>query len=740
VKMESMQASDTGTARVEAPTDERSELEKLGEKLIDALLQDIDNNGLSSDLRQRLNDVVAQQAASDLTLSATGPFQNLTPSGLSFDASKWKVYSGESESSRVELVLDVGPRRQCSHARALNFADFDEYLGGCIRSTRLINSENMMIDESKLVALVNSTLHSDNIYLVHDSLTCYAAKLANLQISSMRGFKACGEMLLQQVIFSGIAALFFAFRPSLYCADQSVTAFHGIQNLSNVGMEPGQHSAACKPDGAIRLSEKYYAIAMMELKAENNDTDPMRDPYKCILMTSMALFAIDQVRMEKKDDMTVKTALPFVIGKHDRATLYVTRFVGESNGKQPVVQQLVDLHFGAAPTTDKSNFMATLAILLADIVTICNRLDIALDDSFAPLDSLNIPPNAIPATRAKSAEPKTKKAKPNKEKGSTKSEARSVDRSAPASRENAAMLAASRNGQLEGLHYPWPRPIHYDIDASAEEYIQRLWGHYQQRSPFYFAGIDSNTKSAVFCKVWQEGDPRTVRENIDKEVEFLKLAAQSGVPTVAMLEGLTAMDVLCRSGLKGEADVYHVLVMPHHREDPVEVPDLFHYGLLLVRAVNKLHSIGVLHCDIKPGNVMWDSQEKVVRLVDYGHAQFEVNAKAYPATEGFQAPESEGGEPHTRMSDGFAVGKTLLWAIKATGIVDKSGHSDHVLCLEAVAQALAHDAISARMSLEEAEIRLQSKSGEEGAHHHKAKSTSGEVRDSHALQTTGLCV
>jgi Protein kinase domain len=554
----------------------------------------------------------------------------------------------------------------------------------------------------------------------------------------MAGFSACGEMLLQQVIFSGIAALFFAFRPSLYCADQSVTAFHGVESMPRAPWNFGQHSAACKPYGAIRLSADYYAIAMMELKAENNDPDPMRDPYKCILMTSIALFAIDQVRMEKNDVMTVKTALPFVIGKHDRATLYVTRFVETNNGRRPIVQKLSDLHLGAAAAVDKSNFMATLAVLVADIVTICNRLDVAIRDSFAAYAKQNLqtPPNGIPSTQ-KPTEPKTKKARHDDKKGGGKD---SEARSAPASRENAAMLVASRNGQLEGLHYPWPRLIHYDIDASAEEYIQRLWGHYQQRSPFYFTGIESNTKSAVFCKVWQEGDPRTVRENIDKEMEFLKLAAQSGVPTVAMLEGLTAMDVLCHSDLEGEADVYHVLVMSHHREDPVEVPDLFHYGLLLVQAVIKLHSIGVLHCDIKPGNVMWDSQEKVVRLVDYGHAQFEVNAKAYPATEGFQAPEIEGGEPHTRMSDGFGVGKTLLWAIKATGIVEKNGHSDHVLRLATVAQALAHDAVSARMSLEEAEIRLQSKSGEEGAYHHKVESTSGEVRDSHAQRTTGLCV
>jgi Protein kinase domain len=587
----------------------------------------------------------------------------------------------------------------------------------------LITSDSM-IDENNLVALVNST-YAEDFYGVRDSLTIYAAKLANLQIPNMMGLVACGEMMLQQFVYSCIAALFFAFRPLLYCADQPVTAYHGVESVPGVPFNVSQHSAACMPDGAIRLTEKYYIIAMMELKADNNDKDPARDPYQCVLMTSMALVAIERVRQEKNDVMTVKTALPFVIGKHDRAKLYVTRFVKDKNGgRRPMVQLLCDLNLGNATAADKSNFMAMLAMLVADIVTICNRLDVDLYNSFPAYANQNLktPPNAMPSSQG-STEPAPKKAKSNEEKGKGKGKGSSKPGagSAPASRENAALQAASRNGQLEDLHYPWPRVIHYNIDASAEEYIEGLWGHYQQRSPFYFTGIDSSSKAAMFCKVWKEGDPRTVRENIDNEIKFLKLAAQSGVPTAAVLEGLTAMDVPCSSGLEGETNVYNVLVMSHHHDDSVKVADLVHYGLLLVQAVIELHSIGILHCDIKPGNVLWDSEEKVVRLVDYGHAQFEVDAKSCTATPEFQAPEIEEGEPHTRMSDCFSVGKTLLCVIESADPDDKNGCGDDVLRLATVAQALAHESASARMSLEEAEKHLQSKSGEEGPHHQKVK-------------------
>jgi Protein kinase domain len=438
----------------------------------------------------------------------------------------------------------------------------------------------------------------------------------------------------------------------------------------------------------------------------------------------MALAAIERVRVDKKDDVTDKTALPFVIGKHDRAKLYVTRFVKDQNGeRRPMVQLLCDLNLGNATAADKSNFMAMLAILVADIVTICNRLDVDLRNSFPEYANQNLktPPNAMPPSQV-STEPAPKKAKSYEEKGKNnrKGSSKPGARSAPSSRENAALQAASRNGQLEDLRYPWPRVIHYNIDASAEEYIEGLWGHYQQRSPFYFTGIDSSSKAAVFCKVWQEGNPRIVRENIDNEIKFLKLVAQSGVPTAAVLEGLTAMDVPCSSGLEGETNAYNVLVMSHHRDDSVKVANLVCYGLLLVQAIIKLHSIGILHCDIKPGNVLWDSEEKAVRLVDYGHAQFEIDAKSYTATPEFQAPEIEEGEPHTRMSDCFSVGKTLLRVIESAYPNDKNSRGDDVLRLATVAQALAHESTSARMSLEKAEKRMQSISGKEDAHHQKA--------------------
>jgi hypothetical protein len=260
-----MVKSATRAAKAIGPEEAKSEEDTSKKKLInlDEVVQKLKNNGVtisSGLLKER--EAVAETAEADYTHTKTGTLQQLPKSNISIDISKWSVHWGEGNNT-VEIVVDEGPvtGRQCTDAVAQNFVKFEAYLAGRIQTTGLITSDSM-IDENNLVALVNST-YAEDFYGVRDSLTIYAAKLANLEIPNMMGLVACGELTLQQFIYSCIAAVFLAFRPLLYCADQSVTAYHGVESVPGVSMNVGQHSAACMPDGAIRLSVDYYAIAMM---------------------------------------------------------------------------------------------------------------------------------------------------------------------------------------------------------------------------------------------------------------------------------------------------------------------------------------------------------------------------------------------------------------------------------------------------------------------------------------------
>ena len=138
-----------------------------------------------------------------------------------------------------------------------------------------------------------------------------------------------------------------------------------------------------------------------------------------------------------------------------------------------------------------------------------------------------------------------------------------------------------------------------------------------------------------------------------------RLANLHGIPSTRIVEELTEMDIESPSksvGRGSNGSKYHVLVTEHHRNDYVANEDFLEFSLLLVQAVLKLHSIGVLHCDIKWSNFLWNSVLKEVKLLDFGLAQKEENAQSYHATREFEAPEIRENHPHSRMSDAFSVG------------------------------------------------------------------------------------
>jgi casein kinase II subunit alpha len=62
-----------------------------------------------------------------------------------------------------------------------------------------------------------------------------------------------------------------------------------------------------------------------------------------------------------------------------------------------------------------------------------------------------------------------------------------------------------------------------------------------------------------------------------------------------------------------------------------------------LRALDFTHSRGVMHRDIKPGNVMIDHETGKLRLIDFGLAEFYIYGKEYNVSVGtraWKAPET----------------------------------------------------------------------------------------------------
>jgi len=70
--------------------------------------------------------------------------------------------------------------------------------------------------------------------------------------------------------------------------------------------------------------------------------------------------------------------------------------------------------------------------------------------------------------------------------------------------------------------------------------------------------------------------------------------------------------------------------------------ELVSYSLSLLQNTSRLHSkAGILHCDLKPDNSLWDVDQEKVNTIDFGHAQEETgkSSSCVRGTQGFIAPE-----------------------------------------------------------------------------------------------------
>lgn len=98
------------------------------------------------------------------------------------------------------------------------------------------------------------------------------------------------------------------------------------------------------------------------------------------------------------------------------------------------------------------------------------------------------------------------------------------------------------------------------------------------------------------------------------------------------------------------------------RDGPLELATVCEIGIQVAHGLEAAHGNGIVHCDVKPGNVLV-MEEGVVKILDFGLARFvERRGSDDPSTHGtlpYMAPEQIRGSGVTPATDVWALGVTL---------------------------------------------------------------------------------
>jgi serine/threonine protein kinase len=91
----------------------------------------------------------------------------------------------------------------------------------------------------------------------------------------------------------------------------------------------------------------------------------------------------------------------------------------------------------------------------------------------------------------------------------------------------------------------------------------------------------------------------------------------------------------------------------------------------VLEALYYCHYNGVVHGDIKPGNVIVEQRKHDIKLIDFGLSVYKPNAHTKPIgyTEAFVAPEILSGNPPIPETDLYGAGLILLYALGGNPII-----------------------------------------------------------------------
>jgi len=170
------------------------------------------------------------------------------------------------------------------------------------------------------------------------------------------------------------------------------------------------------------------------------------------------------------------------------------------------------------------------------------------------------------------------------------------------------------------------------------------------------------------------------RERLLREAQAASKLIHPNIVTVHSIENADGRDFIVMEYVPGQTLDDYFRARDHGMDEVFEI------SIQLVQALNKAHTAGVIHRDMKPGNVLMDEDGRP-RVLDFGLAKVEGTARltktgSTVGTMAYISPEQAQGHDADHRSDIFSFGVVLYEMI--AGRVPFSGEHEAALIYSVV--------------------------------------------------------
>ena len=226
----------------------------------------------------------------------------------------------------------------------------------------------------------------------------------------------------------------------------------------------------------------------------------------------------------------------------------------------------------------------------------------------------------------------------------------------------AGLAAAPGDGQPYAELLPWLEPSPRGIGRVGDYQLTRFLG--RGGMGLVFAGRDETLDRPVAVKFLSPAlaAEATCRERFTREARATAAVNHPNVVTILAIAETQGLPYIVMERVDGGSLDRHPARDTSRGDPPLSCDRVAMIGHQVAAGLQAAHTAGLLHRDVKPGNILVSADGKTVKLTDFGLARplAEVTEDTVAGTPGYVSPELLTGEKPSPASDLFGLGCVLF--------------------------------------------------------------------------------